>query len=253
MKFMIKHIVNLGRNKTVALITIFSICLSLIITAFATFIIDASQQIVYITSVIAIVVPLIIAPIVGLVLVNSLLKIHAMEQEMRELATIDDLTKLLSRRAWLQQARKYIRLAKRTDSLYSVLMIDLDNFKSINDRYGHTAGDKVLIKFGETLNQLCRASDFSARFGGEEFIILLPDTSLQQTQQFTDRLHKVIREIVVIHEANQITFTISIGVSSQCNTEHCNIDTLISQSDSALYHAKQQGKNCTYIFQSNSK
>jgi len=251
-----ERIASLGLTKTIILITAFSIISSLIITAIAMHLMEVSQQMTSTTYIIATLVPLIVAPIVGFVLVNSLIKVHELEKEMRALATVDYLTKLLSRRAWIQQAEKYIQLAKRSSSNYSILMIDLDNFKAINDQYGHIAGDKVLVEFSQIVSKLCRSSDFSARFGGEEFIILLPDTSVQQAQHFTDRLHNAIRKLVISHDNNDITFTISIGISLQCTNEdgeNCNIDTLISKSDDALYQAKRQGKNCTYVYSPDSK
>jgi len=245
---MIERISKLGRTKTVIIVTAFSTIFSLLITAIAMIIVNANEKMAFISYIIATLVPLIVAPIVAFVLVTALLKLHELEQEMRELASVDYLTKLLSRRAWITQTDKYIRLAMRNKSNYSILMIDLDDFKEINDRFGHLAGDKVLVEFGKTVNELCRSSDFAARFGGEEFIILLPDTTPQQAQQFTDRLHNAINNMVVVHDNDTINLTISIGLSVQATDELCTIDMLISQSDQALYQAKQQGKNCTCTF-----
>lgn len=248
-----EYIVYLGRNKTVAIITTFSVISSLIITAIAMHLLNTSQQMIYTTYIIAAIVPLIIAPIVGLILVNALLKVHSLEKEMRELATVDYLTKLLSRRAWMQQAEKYIHLASHTNNLYAILMIDVDDFKAVNDQYGHAAGDKVLINFGKIVSKLCRSSDFSARFGGEEFVILLTGTTIHQAEHFTARLRKEINDTIITHENKNISFTVSIGITTQCTNENYNIDRLISQSDLALYQAKQKGKNRACVFNPDSE
>jgi diguanylate cyclase (GGDEF)-like protein len=250
---MIERIISLGRNKTVILIIGFTVVLSLIITGICMHLLDVSHLIVYKIYIIATIAPMIITPIVAIVLVNALLKAHELEKEMRELASIDYLSKLLSRRAWIEQTEKYIYLAMRNNSSFSILMIDLDDFKDINDQYGHSTGDKVLIEFGKTVRELCRASDIPARFGGEEFVILLPDTTLNQALHFTERLHKAISQIALTYENKNLTFTISIGICIHNATEPCDIDVLISQSDKALYQAKQQGKNRTSIFSSDFK
>lgn len=245
---MIERIVTLGRNKTVILIIGFAVLLSLIVTGICMHLLDVSKLVAYKIYIIATIVPMVITPIVAIVLVNALLKAYELEKEMRELASIDYLSKLLSRRAWIEQTEKYIYLAMRNNSSFSILMIDLDDFKNINDQYGHSAGDKVLIEFGKTVRELWRASDIAARFGGEEFVILLPDTTLNQALHFTERLHKAISKITLAYENKNIAFTVSIGICIHKATVPCDIDVLISRSDKALYQAKQQGKNQTSIF-----
>ncbi|NOQ76890.1 MAG: diguanylate cyclase [Methylococcaceae bacterium] len=244
-----EYIIKSGALKAVIIITAFSTLFSVMITAFSMSLLNADQTMIDASYVIATITPLIITPIIASMLVNLIIKTHALESEMRELATIDFLTSLMTRREWIKQAEKYINLASRNKSHYAVIMIDIDDFKRINDQFGHFTGDKVLVSFGQTIKNVCRTSDLSARFGGEEFVILLPDTSLDQAKHFTERLHNETRSLIIPDKNKTLSFTISIGVSMNTPYGPCNFDALISQADTALYQAKHQGKNTTSVFQ----
>ncbi|MFW5426510.1 MAG: GGDEF domain-containing protein [Methylophagaceae bacterium] len=199
--------------------------------------------------IIASIVPLIVAPLITINLNSLLFQTLELEAKMRIIASTDYLTQLLNRREWIEQSTRYINLATRNNSSFAVLMLDLDNFKAVNDSYGHVAGDKALVLFGEIIQTVSRSSDISGRFGGEEFIILLPDTSAEQAVQFTERLHHHTRSLNIEHGKNILTLTTSIGVSINVPDKPFDLDTLISHADKALYQAKHQGKNCTVVFQ----
>jgi diguanylate cyclase (GGDEF)-like protein len=242
-------ILKLGLPLSVFVITVVSIIVSLTVTFISMSIVDNTTVLMpFYAYVVATVVPIIVAPLVATSLVKLLFQTLKLEDKLRELATTDYLTHLLTRREWMSRASHYINLADRNNSYFAILMIDLDNFKTINDQYGHLIGDEVLIAFANTLKNICRSSDLSARFGGEEFIILLAGTSGQQAIKFADRLHEQTRSLSVIHGNNTIKLTTSIGLSIQSPDTTLDLNTLISQADKALYQAKEQGKNRTISF-----
>jgi len=196
----------------------------------------------------AAVVSFVVAPIASWYLVGLMLRIYRLEEEMRNLASYDSLTGLLSRHAFFSSASNYIALAKREHSIFSMLIVDLDYFKSINDQYGHPAGDAVLKLFAEVTNSVSRQSDIVGRLGGEEFALLLPGTSSDEAMEFSTRLHDAIHKAVLKYREAMIKYTVSIGLTSYDSDSDDNIDTLLARADSALYQAKRNGRNQTAIF-----
>jgi diguanylate cyclase (GGDEF)-like protein len=130
----------------------------------------------------------------------------------------------------------------RTKKALSILMVDIDFFKRINDRYGHSEGDKVLRDFGRLLIKCGRKSDLISRFGGEEFLILLPDTNFEKTMVFSKRLHKLVNKILIDKEM----LTVSIGVSFFDGK--MSFEEVVDKADIALYQAKSLGRNRTEVF-----
>ena len=244
MKFLL---LKLGHIKSVIVITLFSVLSSILITYLIMRFADMNE-VMGIGLLISTIVPLIVAPPVTITLNNLLFQTFKLETEMRTLASTDYLTQLLSRREWIDQATRYMNLADRSSNQISILMIDLDNFKGINDNFGHLIGDKALVLFAESIRASCRSSDISGRFGGEEFIILLPNTPEQQALQFSERLHYRTRLLEIESGGDIVTLTASIGVSIYSQETPFNLDTLISHADNALYQAKDQGKNCTVVY-----
>lgn len=184
--------------------------------------------------------------------VASWLRIHHQVDEMRTLADIDPLTGALNRRAF---ARKFAAMSADWDARgdpkkaqLGIAMIDLDHFKAINDRYGHSAGDRVLIRVKEALADSCRDGDLIARMGGEEFCVAIPDISQPGMLTVLDRFTKAI-ESVYIPEADQhINVTASIGallVQSKMDDQ----DKLLSLVDGMMYRAKESGRNRVLFYQ----
>ncbi|MCA1932123.1 MAG: GGDEF domain-containing protein, partial [Calditerrivibrio sp.] len=128
---------------------------------------------------------------------------------------------------------------KRTNSEYSIMLLDIDHFKSINDNFGHGTGDLVLYNVGQTIRRSVRNIDIVARYGGEEFIILLPDTNKKNALVVADKILKNIRDIKLDFRDEPIT--VSIGVSSSKETD--NFEKAISLADERLYKAKNNGRN----------
>ncbi len=169
------------------------------------------------------------------------------EAVLKNQATRDPLTSLFNRRYFEDEVNRRIALAQANHQQYSVLMIDADHFKRVNDTYGHKTGDKVLIELSSTAEKSLRQDDIVARYGGEEFVVFLPELSAEAAKNVADRLRETISKIVVYSDqGDEVRFTVSIGISSSAISD--NIDTLIKTSDEALYRAKENGRNRCEIF-----
>lgn len=169
------------------------------------------------------------------------------EAVLKNQATRDPLTSLFNRRYFEDEVNRRIAAAQANHQQYSVLMIDADHFKRVNDTYGHKTGDKVLIELSSTAEKSLRQDDIVARYGGEEFVVFLPELSAEAAKIVADRLRETISKIVVYSDqGDEVRFTVSIGISSSAISD--NIDTLIKTSDEALYRAKENGRNRCEIF-----
>jgi diguanylate cyclase (GGDEF)-like protein/PAS domain S-box-containing protein len=162
--------------------------------------------------------------------------------KLLELATTDALTGLSNRRTFYDQGdREIVRRARYKSSL-SVLMIDADRFKSVNDTHGHAAGDEVLRNLASVLKSTVRATDLPARYGGEEFVVLLPETAAPEAILVAERIRAAVEASNVQIDDKIIRYTISIGVS-EAGGATSDLKTLLAAADSALYRAKNEGRN----------
>ncbi|MBN2047632.1 MAG: GGDEF domain-containing protein [Anaerolineaceae bacterium] len=173
-----------------------------------------------------------------------------LQHELEKLAFTDPLTGLVNRRAFFQQASNEFERSRRYHHPISLIMIDIDHFKLINDRYGHQCGDKVLSILGKRLIQNIRLSDVICRFGGEEFVILLPETKLENALKACKNIQKQILQPMII-EDESFAITTSIGVAHFTfdSLENAHIDQLIECADRAMYFAKNNGRNSIAYFQ----
>ncbi len=168
--------------------------------------------------------------------------------KLYELATKDGLTKLYIYRHFYSLLETELKRAKRYNHVLSLLMMDIDNFKNINDTYGHLVGDRVLKEIAATIKSTVRNIDIPARYGGEEFTVILPETSGKDARIIAERLRQNISKIVVdVDEMTTIKPTISIGIS-EFPAYAQNEQELIDSADKALYKAKNDGKNCVYEY-----
>lgn len=166
------------------------------------------------------------------------------EIELRQAASIDSLTGALARGAWSNRAEADVSRAIRYTRPVSLMVLDLDRFKQINDRFGHPVGDKVLKRVVEIIEPLLRKSDLFGRFGGEEFVLMLPETHYLDAMKLAHRIHENLRadETCCLDDCK---VTISIGVTALWPLEH-SLETMLERADRALYLAKQAGRDRTH-------
>lgn len=165
-------------------------------------------------------------------------------RRLEELAHTDPLTKTLNRRALSERLAAEMERVRRYTTTLSLLLIDLDHFKQVNDTHGHLAGDDVLIEIAALLQRVVRAVDVVARYGGEEFIIVLPETGAQGAEAFAERLRELIEaQSFCLSRATPIRLTTSIGVSAFPGFGVESVEDLLANADQALYRAKSEGRN----------
>jgi len=173
---------------------------------------------------------------------NALQELQRTNQELGHLAATDPLTGADNRRRFMERVEGEIGRTKRGDAPFSVLALDLDNFKSINDRFGHQVGDDILKSFVEKCLDSIRPYDGVARVGGEEFMILLPQTSLEGAHEIAERLRSSVANSSFHGLQRPTVVTVSIGVS-QSGRDGDTIEAILRTADQRLYHAKHQGRN----------
>lgn len=170
----------------------------------------------------------------------SLFKIQDQIKTLEYAATRDFLTGMLNRRAFFESAEPMLALSNREDRPLALAIIDIDFFKKINDTYGHDVGDIALKEMARALNSSLRKSDIAARFGGEEFCLLLPNLPMEETPDFLLRIQNAIRNIAIDTEEGIVSFTASFGL---CFEKNLSIDDMIKKADEALYQAKENGRD----------
>jgi diguanylate cyclase (GGDEF)-like protein/PAS domain S-box-containing protein len=156
-------------------------------------------------------------------------------------ALTDPLTGLENRRGFYERSIKEVARAMRGNHSFALLMLDIDLFKQVNDSYGHQAGDTVLVDLAKTIQENLRESDFCARFGGEEFVIVLTDASIEDGEVFAERLRLTIADHPVLSMNNTLKYTVSIGIVEWRQGETINMT--LARADGSLYEAKKQGRN----------
>ncbi len=169
--------------------------------------------------------------------------------DLREQATHDSLTGLLNRRSFEDESRRLLARAARTGDTLSVIMIDVDFFKRINDDHGHQAGDEVLRRLAALLQSIARSEDGLARYGGEEFCILLNGTG-KAAAQLAERLRMQYAQLQIPWKDRTLQSTLSAGIA---DTRHCGLEisALVDAADQALYQAKNAGRNCIVLHEEN--
>jgi len=244
-----KIVLGMNRVKLIIVVTILTICSALltdlIISKIFGFEIVLEEMLIKVS-----LIPLVVVPAVGWYLLGLIYELDKLEKRMSALATYDDLTGLLNRRAFYSSAQSMADYCYRSKQPYSILLVDLDFFKKINDVYGHAGGDKVLASFGALSSETSRGSDVIGRLGGEEFAFLLPNTSLEQAKICAQRLREKINALEVKYEDKKIKYMISIGISSSSQlADEVDIDQLLAMADKALYSAKDKGRNQEVLYE----
>ena len=162
---------------------------------------------------------------------------------MRQLAETDPLTSLLNRRALRDRMDRELARAERNTSVMSCLMLDIDHFKRLNDTYGHELGDRVLVQLADTLRREQRAMDVLARLGGEEFVVLLPETGIRGARIYAERILRKISAATLGNAEFPVQITVSIGVATYPDERVSDSDSLLRLADTNLLRAKADGSN----------
>jgi diguanylate cyclase (GGDEF)-like protein/PAS domain S-box-containing protein len=176
--------------------------------------------------------------------IRDISKRKQMEVRLSVLASTDGLTSLYNRIHFNERLEDEVQRAIRFKTPLSLLMLDLDHFKSVNDTYGHPAGDACLVALADLMRRMSRTVDTCARYGGEEFVIILPQTPPENAMGLAERLRQKVEALKVQCDDQTIQYTISIGISALRLTEENAAEALLKAADSALYKAKESGRNC---------
>jgi diguanylate cyclase (GGDEF)-like protein len=167
-------------------------------------------------------------------------------QELRENSLRDGLTGCFNRTHAIEMIDTELRRARRSQQPVSLIMFDIDHFKDINDRYGHLCGDAVLAAVGSRMREVLRGSDLKCRYGGEEFLVLLPETPLEGAKRVADTLRRELADMPIPWKDETLTMTASFGVTMAMPSE-VETEAVIGRADAALYRAKDQGRNCVRV------
>ena len=191
---------------------------------------------------IAITAPVLVSAPIGGWVVHLLREVELARQQAQALAWNDELTALMNRRRFAEIGRRELALAQRSRRRLVAALLDIDDFKRINDQHGHSGGDAVLQALGRALPQELRGTDLVARWGGEEFALLLPDTTGADAAALAERVRAAIAQMPVpLGGGLTLRCTLSIGLSEASAQD--SFDTLIDRADKAMYQAKAGGKN----------
>ena len=170
-------------------------------------------------------------------------------ETMKEQANIDALTGLYNRRFFEEYARKLIAMARRKEQPLGLLMMDLDHFKTFNDVYGHEAGDRILRQLAKTLTSAMREANLAARFGGEEFVVLLPDTDAKACLIVAERIRQAVTRMVVGSGTDKPIRQVTLSVGIAIYPDHGRtLEEVLLASDKALYESKRAGRNRVTLY-----
>lgn len=167
-------------------------------------------------------------------------------RQLEHISRVDGLTGVFNRRYWEEQCRAEFKRSKRTEIPAALIILDIDKFKSINDTYGHPAGDQVIRKLAQIIKKAIRETDIAGRYGGEEFTVLLPDTNSRSARLVAERIRKLTEKLPVEYEGQQICFTVSLGVA-EFHTSYVDHMAWVEQADKGLYQAKEGGRNQSVV------
>ncbi|KAA3643088.1 MAG: GGDEF domain-containing protein [Chloroflexi bacterium] len=227
---------HLGVFGATALTSVFAVLFSVSITAFVLHLNEAPDYSMGLT--LSVVIPTLLAPVFAYTTYQLVDRLNKQDRLLRTYAQEDALTGLFNRRYFTELAEKEIVRAKRYSLPVSMIMLDIDGFKNINDQHGHLVGDDVLRSIGKKLRETFRASDIVGRFGGDEFIILLPHTDEQQALESAQRIQDSLGEYAANGNSVDIHYETSLGVSTLQDAKQ-NFDELVRIADHNMYTAKR--------------
>ena len=180
----------------------------------------------------------------------QLLRLIRRCEELQRLAGRDPLTGLLNRYRFEQRLHGMFTRSKRSDRPFSIVMIDIDDFKQINDTHGHVVGDHVLKQLAQVLRAKTRKGDIQVRYGGEEFVVALPGAELSDATHLSNRICQEIAKLVFCNGASTFSVTVSVGVATSSAKGYTHWKQMLEDADHALYQAKADGKGCVKVAKS---
>ncbi|MBC7877345.1 MAG: GGDEF domain-containing protein [Anaerolineales bacterium] len=192
---------------------------------------------------ISILIPALLAPLFEYRALSTLLQLDLAEEKLKITSTTDELTQAYNRRHFFEVASQELARAQRYGGKFSVAIMDIDHFKSINDMHGHLAGDQILRELSNICAKNIRLPDIFGRYGGDEFIFLFPETGREKAKECMERIDASISASPIQYENLEIKTRISIGLAEFSNEIHSIIDEVLKEADQALYRAKREGGN----------
>lgn len=239
------ELVRWGRWRVLALSTTFAVVASMALTYVSILVLGYAHdsRAMGIGLLISAVVPMIVAPLLLNLLVTLVYEMESTRAALHRLATRDSLTQTFNRRYLIERLEAEAARAARTGQSLAVLMIDADQFKGINDRFGHATGDRVLQHIADACAASLRPYDLLARYGGEEFVVLLPETTLPQAGEVAERVLAAVSQMKLDAVAGEpLEVSVSIGAAVLASTD-AGGSALLQRADLALYQAKHNGRN----------
>jgi diguanylate cyclase (GGDEF)-like protein len=235
-----KLLIRLGLLRSTLMLTFLSVLFSLLLTgAIGSLTGRKSSQV---SLWVAIIVPAIIAPIYSVPFLRLLIRLDGAENRLRELSRRDVLTGLFNRAHFIELAEREMERTLRYGEPFSIAILDIDEFGRVNDLHGHSAGDKLLQAVGEACLRNLRQTDVVARFGGDEFALLLPNTGEKSVRACVERICKTLAGASIPFYGQELRFTVSAGAATY-DKSCTELDMILQQADKALCQAKRSGKN----------
>jgi diguanylate cyclase (GGDEF)-like protein len=179
---------------------------------------------------------------------QQLIEQKTLIESLSSQASQDSLTNLYNYHKFQELLDKEVYRAKRYNHDLGLIFGDIDNFKEINDKYGHLAGDAALKSIAKCLKDNFRDSDIIARYGGDEFAIILPETSINDVYIVVERLRKNVDSLIIDYDGKKFSFSMSFGITTLGSTNNLSAAELLKRADNALYKAKNAGRNRSYLF-----
>ncbi len=235
-----KLLIRLGLLRSTLALTFLSMLVSLLLTGAIGSLMGRKTSQVSLW--IAIIVPAIIAPIYSVPFLRILIRLDGAENRLRELSRRDELTGLFNRAHFIELAERELERTLRYGEPFSIAILDIDEFGKVNDLHGHLAGDKLLQAMGDVCLRNLRQSDVIARFGGDEFGLLLPNTSEKSVQACVERICKTLASTSIHFYGQDLHFTVCAGAATY-DRSCTELDMILQQADKALCQAKRSGKN----------
>ncbi|MCF2948657.1 GGDEF domain-containing protein [Paraglaciecola aquimarina] len=174
------------------------------------------------------------------------LGVQELNAQIEEISRIDTLTTLLNRRYWLEQFDLEFKREKRTENPSSLMILDIDNMKGINDTYGYPAGDTIINGLGKVIEKATRETDVCCRYEGQKFAVLMPDTPVANVEFLAQRIRRLVEKFTVVHDQINLNFTISIGIAGFIPT-YTECSQWFKVADNALRQAKEAGRNNVFV------